>query len=348
MQLAAVHRWVGLTLCASLLVMSVSGTLLRWKREYLLLTIPGAAQTIDRQPQSIAKAIERITASYPPGQAQFVQLYSEQLALHKVFLSDKRYAWHAQNGQQIQQWRGNQRWEDWLLDLHHRFLLGNTIGLNIAGFSGLLVIPLMLLGLLLWWPRRRSFRLGVTPKYPGRDAWRISHGNLGVLAALPILLLVVTGVILVYPQQAKFVLLDGFSASTPADQSALRDSQRLPKQPSMRAAIDHAGQVFPQSQLRWVSLPNAETRQFSLGVQRKGAWNATGQSSIEYHADGMISIKNAEQQGTAKRVFDFSYPLHAGKFSVPLRVMLSIIGLALSLLCLFGLRSYSLSRTKRD
>ena len=135
-----------------------------------------------------------------------MRLYSLGLAIHKVYLTDRRYAWFDQQGDFIQQWQANERIEDWLLDLHHRFLLGNTVGLNIAGASGILVILLCLVGGIIWWPRRRSYRLGLWPKSARREAWLISHGNLGASFALPFILLAFTGVLLVYPSESRSLL----------------------------------------------------------------------------------------------------------------------------------------------
>ncbi|MBL4672334.1 MAG: PepSY domain-containing protein, partial [Arenicella sp.] len=158
MSIKLFHRYIGLLLCLIMLSISITGVILVWKKEYLWLSVDGARQVAD--PNMLAKAIENIEASYDDGEVTFIQLYSEDLSIHKVFLSDRRYAWHNQRGDKVQVWSGNQRWEDFFLDLHHRFLLGNKIGLNIAGFGGLLALPLLVLGFILWWPRRRLLSLG--------------------------------------------------------------------------------------------------------------------------------------------------------------------------------------------
>jgi len=104
-----------------LLSISITGVILIWKKEYLWLSVDGARQTVD--PKLLPEAIDNIESSYASGEVAFIQLYSEDLSIHKVSLSERRYAWHNQRGDKVQVWSGNQRWEDFFLDLHHRFLM---------------------------------------------------------------------------------------------------------------------------------------------------------------------------------------------------------------------------------
>lgn len=336
MKLKRVHRYLGLGLVAVMLVISVTGVMLLWKREYLWLTIPQARETVQLSAESIANSLVKMQNHYAPYELRMVQLGSENLSLHRAFLSDKRYAWHAQGGEQLALWSGSDRFEDWLLDLHHRFLLGNTIGLNIAGFGGLLLVPLMLMGLVLWWPRRRMRKLGIFPQSHARGAWMLSHGNLGAMAILPIFLISITGVILVYPSEARWVMLDGFGA--PAE--VAKKHIQLDAQPTLRAALEIASTQFVNSRPRWISLPSQERRSFAIGIQQATAWNRMGTTSLTFSEEGLLTINDAQTHRRWRRVFDFSYPLHAAKLSWPLRLLLSLIGLGLCLLCCYGLGSF--------
>jgi uncharacterized iron-regulated membrane protein len=336
MQLNRIHRWLGLCLLVVMLVISLTGTALLWKREYLWVTIPDARQALELGPAAISDAVLAMQGSYSEHELSFVQLGSEGLSLHRAYLNNKRYAWHDQRGAQLEVWQGNDRLEDWLLDLHHRFLLGNTIGLNIVGFGGLLLLPLMLIGFWLWLPRRQFFKFGFVPRSIERGAWIRSHGNLGALSLIPILMVSVSGVILVYPVESKRVFVDAFQ--TPV--VSVKQQIVLHQQPSLLAALELAEQRFPSSRPRWISLTSAERKSFAIGLQTQGAWNRMGNTSMTFYPDGRLSITRAHSQSRSKRVFDFSYPLHTGKFDWYLRLLISIIGLSLTMLCVYGLRSY--------
>jgi uncharacterized iron-regulated membrane protein len=207
MKLGTVHRWLGLALCAGMLIISATGTLLLWKKEYLWLTIPQARESISEHSEVLAKAVETIVSSYAVDQVLSIQVHSQGLALHKVYLPKQHYAWHDQQGNKLQEWSGQQKPEGFLLDLHHRLLLGNKVGLNIVGFSGLLLLLLLSLGLILWWPRRKSLLHGLLPRSKSRSDWLRSHANIGAVTLLPLMPIIVSGIVLIYPIESRDLLL---------------------------------------------------------------------------------------------------------------------------------------------
>ena len=66
----------------------------------------------------------------------------------------------------------------------------------------------------------------------------------------------------------------------------------------------------------------------------------TTPSIVAFSDDGHVSINNVQNHSRWRRIFDFSYPLHAAKFDWPLRFLLSLVGIAFTLLCAFGAGSY--------
>ena len=331
------HRYLGLLLCGVMLTISLTGVVLVWKKEYLWLSVDRADEAINTD--LIASAIDAIESSYAIGEVTFVQLYSEDLSLHKVFLEGRRYAWHDQRGKKIQEWSGNQRWEDFLLDLHHRFLLGNTIGLNIVGFGGLLLLPLIVIGVFIWWPRRRTLSKGLFPHSFSRGGVMRSHGNIGGVFTLPILLIALTGVILVYPIESRFILMKSTGLDEPVSTTnGVYDvSAGLP---NWEQLIKHARQKFPHSRLRSVQPSAAESEKRTLSLQQNGGWHRLGRTSLTFYDDGRLIVKDEFKQPLAKRVFGFSYPLHAAKLGLLYRVAITFVGLAFCLLCLLGVASY--------
>ncbi|GHA06320.1 hypothetical protein GCM10008090_15000 [Arenicella chitinivorans] len=319
--------------------MSVTGVLLVWKKEFLWLSVPGAKAKVERQ--WVPVAMDRIQAHYAPGEVRSVRLYSLGLAIHKVYLTERRYAWFDQQGHFVQQWHSNERFEDWLLDLHHRFLLGNTVGLNIAGVSGILVFLLCILGGIIWWPRRRSYRLGIRPKSTRREAWLISHGNLGVSFALPIMLLAFTGVLLVYPSESRSVLVSPWvPAATP---TTIHSDQEFA---DWRQRITFVHQQFPGAEVRWISPASERFPAHSIGFQQSDSLNPTGISSLRFaiaEDETAITKSDAQSWTALERLFRFSYPLHTGELGLWYRLLLTVTGLALAGLMLLSMVSYARS-----
>ncbi len=337
MKLQLIHRYLGLTLSIVMLVISVTGTLLLWKKEFLWLDLPDARQGVDVS--LIVEAVRVIESSYPADDVVFIQLYSEDLSIHKVFLKGRRYAWHNQRGQMLEQWSSNGRSEDWLLDLHHRFLLGNSVGLQIAGFGGLLLMPLLVVGLIIWWPRRPTFRQGLLPKTMSRGSLMRSHGNIGALFLLPVFMLALTGVILVYPSESRLVLLNGFGEATP-DLVQVEHYDAPNALPEWQTMVDAVYLRFPNSTIRSFSPHSSERTSRSVAFQQADGWHRLGLSSMEYHSDGRLIVKNEVQQPMANRAFSFSYPLHTAKLGLLYKLGMTGVGLAFALLCAFGLVSY--------
>ena len=81
MSIKLFHRYIGLLLCLIMLSISLTGVVLIWKKEYLWLSVDGARESVDTS--LLAKAIENIEASYADDEVTFVQLYSEDLSIHK-------------------------------------------------------------------------------------------------------------------------------------------------------------------------------------------------------------------------------------------------------------------------
>lgn len=341
MSLRVLHRWLGLTLAGLLLVISVTGVLLVWKPEYLRATIPEADEPLLQSTAQVALALDTIVSHYADGEVTFIQIHPSGLALYKAYLRDKRYAWHNQRGEQIQAWQGNERIEDWLLDLHHRFLLGNTVGLNMAGFSGLLMVPMVIVGLWLWWPRGKRFRLRLWPQRFNIPELLTSHSNLGALSAVPFLVIAFTGVILVYPAELSTLLLDDQLGKTATSQQVIQGEGA---QVSTQAKLDYALALFPNSQLRSYTLPNQWVNHISVNVKQQNEWGNLGNTRVKFEAHRPTEVINARAQTLPKRLFDFAMPLHTGLLPIWYRLMLTGFGIALSLVVVFGVISFSRRR----
>jgi len=168
-----------------------------------------------------------------------------------------------------------------------------------------------------------------------------NHSNLGALSYAPILLVAITGVILVYPEQSRWLLLDDQSA-------AIQINLHLPSNvvandwPLM---LNTVTQTYPNSQMRWVSPTTDTNPNTMIGVQQKRGWNRLGQTTLSFDmSNGQTTSHNALQQSIAERALNFTYPLHAGKLGLWYRLCLSIFGLSLALISLLGLASYIRSK----
>jgi len=339
------HRWLGLCLCLTVLSISLSGVLLVWKKEYLWLSLPDARENIIKDTESIAQTIEKISSNYAKNELLLIQIHSENLSLHKAYIDQGKRAWFNQHGEIVDQWSNNGRFEDWLVDLHHRFLLGN-VGLNIAGFTGLLLLPMLLLGLIIWWPHRSSLKLGVLPTKLNdisKGELIMSHSNLGFITFIPILIICITGVILTYPTQSREFLVDPFSET---DDYLLSEG---PVDSLYGEAVTSWSQVFkraldqyPDATIRWVTPSSSFTPYRVIGLEQTSGWNRSGKTTIYIDStEGYMDVNiNDLLRPKVERLYDFTYPIHTAKFGLWYRLLLSLIGLSLFIIALFGCKSF--------
>lgn len=344
-----IHRWLGLTLCLILLSISCTGVILIWKKEYLWLNLPQAREVINNNHSSLSKAIDHIQSNYAEGQITRIDLYVEDLALHKVFLTNDSYAWHDQQGAKIQQWRSNERFEDWLLDLHHRFLL-DDVGLNIAGFSGLLLMALVILGIFIWWPIKHQLKKGLLPN---KQQWRElncgalirSHGNIGAIFSIPILIISITGVILIYPYESKNLLVDYFVPVNDYQDHEITDQLDTlygPDEGSWQRVIERSLDLHPNARLHWLLFSDSFNSYKIVGLQQANGWNTTGKTEIyiEPKSGYMDFNTNALKKSNAERLYNFSYPLHSGKLGFWHKLLMTFIGTSLFFISFIGVTSY--------
>src|SRR3546814_7974567 len=91
---------------------------------------------------------------------------------------------------------------DWLFELHHYLLAGET-GKLISGAFGLAIAGLVLIGLYLWWPWRRGWRLSnARAKRPTHASHLAAHTTLGILMAPALFLAALSGGAIVFHEQA--------------------------------------------------------------------------------------------------------------------------------------------------
>jgi uncharacterized iron-regulated membrane protein len=344
----AVHGWAGALLTLYVLVIGLSGTLLLWKQAYLWLSIPEARVDFEPTPAALASIAADIEARFGERNILQIQFPTEDLALTKVVLPEARYAYVAANGELIDDWVLNERWEEWLYDLHHRLLLGD-LGLSLTGTAGLVLLALVVLGLIAFWPLRRGFGRGLWPASRTRPSMLRAHRNIAILVAAPLLLSLLTGVVLAFPgwvdaqlepmrrtQQYSDAMLEGLD-----DISGAGTGNWLP-------AFERALAAFPGGRIRTTTVPDPFSSYRVIGIQQLADWHPLGSSRIYIDApEGYMDVRiDATTLPPVERAINAAYPLHTGRLNWPYRLLLTASGLGLIFASSFGLLAF-LGRFRR-
>ena len=338
------HAWGGITLALLMLLASTTGTLLVWKQEYLWLTVPAARAEFDPTPENLVAVIEAAEAEFDPAEILNITLATRDFPLTKLTLSGGRYAYLDTEGVVVDDWVLNERFEEWLYDLHHRLLLGDQ-GLEIVGYTAIVMSVLVLLGLIAFWPARRGFRRGVWPDGTQRPQLMSAHRNLGVLEAAPFLLTLVTGMVLAFPWQVEEQFLwpvrhtDAYSDATQVRLDGVSGGDTGEWLPAMRRALA----VFDTGELRSVQVANDYNNYRIFGIKQAGEWHPDGMSKVYIDAaGGYMDVRiDATAVPLVERAYNAVYPLHTAKIGSRFyKVVMTLSGLAIATLSVLGTLSF--------
>jgi uncharacterized iron-regulated membrane protein len=333
----AVHAWSGAALALLLVVIGASGALLVWKDDYLRLTLPAARERFEPNAANVARVA--LGAERALGAANISLFYfpTETLGVGQATLANGDLAYVDTQGAVVARWRIGGRFEDWLFDLHHRLLLGN-LGLTLAGFAGMAAAALALAGAIAFWPLRRGLRAGVAPGGADRSSLLASHRNIGLFAAVPVIVAVLAGAALAFPNQAR-QLMTRDSEAAQADMIARLDTLTGAENAGWEAALTRAQAIFPRAVLRSAAWPGEGMPYRIVRLQQPGAWSRLGDSWVYIDAaEGFMDVKiDAARRGWGARLLEALYPIHTARMENLLyKLYATLAGLALTVLGAFG------------
>lgn len=349
--LRTLHAWVGIALALLLIVVSASGSLLLWKWDYLRLTIPEARVSFEPTPENLARIAERVEVEFESQDLMAFYFPTENFSLATLAIYPDTYVYLDVEGNLVDQWQGNSRAEEWLFDLHHRLLLADT-GLQIVGLGSMALFILMLSGVIVWWPTRRAFRMRLWPADSSREQALGVHRNLGILLALPFILVVGSGIILVYPQQSEELLLGEHRLTQEYSDKMTEglDGIQGGNSGDWLPAFERALAVFPDAHIRSVQGSGLFSAYRVIGLQQEGEWNPLGMSKVYIDgAEGHMDIRMDSQAFPAiERAYNALYPLHTGRVDAFwYKCLLTLIGLGLTLMGFMGMLAF-IRRYYRD
>jgi len=342
------HAWGGLTLALLLLLSSTTGTLLLWKEDYVKLITPAAQVDFTPTPEALATIAEAVEEQFENNDILNIQFATQKFPLTKVTLYDTNYAYVDIQGNVVDQWYMNDRIEEWLYDLHHRLLL-DDLGLTITGLAAIALFILVFLGVITFVPLRRQFSKGLVPGSLQRSELIISHRNLGIVIALPLLLTLVTGAILAFPFQAESLLLEELRQTQEYSDAMVvgMDDINGESVGDWQPAMERTLVVFPGAVIRSAAVPSGFSIHRIIGVQQEGEWNRTGMSHTYIDEElGYMDLRiDAQNFPLTERVFNTVYPLHTGKTgSLLYKLWMTFFGLGVALLSSMGLTSFIKSK----
>lgn len=328
-----IHATFGLFAAVYVLVASASGAVLLFKEEIIALAHP----ELGAVPADIVGQAQRLAASLPPAGFTSIKFPDDALPAFIVARPGGTTAlYDPVTLAPLPDRFGLVRATDWIFDLHHHLLAGET-GTLVSGAFGLAVAGLILIGFYLWWPGRRSWRLSrARAKRPTRAAQLGAHMTLAVLTGPLLFVAAVTGSAVIFHEQARGLLVAILGEKDPAIP--------VPAAPAPLPALKQA--VFPQAEPR-LFIPPRGGGAITLRLRQPAEFHPNGRSTLSYDpvTERATAAASEPEAGAGDRVYNLLYPIHTGVIGgVPLRLLYFTSAALAFLAALHGLRSYILSR----
>lgn len=321
--LSAIHRWAGGFLGLLLALLGLTGAILVWEGSWVAL--PGASDPLAEDVAAIAGISEAAAAG---GDLSRITFASEEIGLHLIVHADGSGAYATQAGEIVDSW--SSLWgrpELWLFDLHHYLFAGPT-GQTITGLAGIAGLLFVITGLILWWRSRRTFAPRLWPQRMAPGPVVRHHRDLGVIVAPALTLSLVTGVLMNF-QSIETALFGPLESPRPAASSA------QPDQPPIEAALVQSKRLFPDAQLRRLSLPANPGDPISIRMKQDFEWTPNGRTTLTFDpaTGALLSVSDPAGSSAGASIREKVYPVHSGKVGgLLMKLLMTVSGLSLGLL----------------
>lgn len=326
------HRWLGGVLGLLLAVFGLSGALLAHKD--LWVAAPGARDAQVQTTAALAAAVEQIMAD-PAERPRSIVFASRTFGLDRLSFGGEAGAYATQGGEIVARWSSKwDRPELWLFDLHHHLLSGDT-GETIGGVAALVGLGFVITGLILWWPLRRSFELRAWPKTGARFAILRHHRDWGALLAPLLALVLATGALMIFRPLTSMVFGPGAAAEiTTALKAPKGPKAELAARPDWRAMLETARRLYPDAEVRVLSLPRDGGGLIALRLRQPHEWAPNGRTLLWFAADSgrLVETRAVQALPASAQAYGALYPLHAGKVGgLAYRLVITLVGVGLTL-----------------
>jgi uncharacterized iron-regulated membrane protein len=230
----------------------------------------------------------------------------------------------------------------------HESLLIDKPGQTIVGFLGLFLLVSVGTGLYLWWPSLGRLRQAFSFK-PGRSVirWHYDlHKLSGIYGAIILAVLAFTGV---YLEFSGYVVPLVRLFSPVQELPKERELRSVPPDSGAQAisaeqAVALAREVFPDGELKFLSVPDHPDGVFRIGLRQTGeVRESSGQSQVwlDQYSGAVLKVRDWRNFTAGDTFVAWLFPLHNGEaFGLAGRWIVCVSGVIPLLLYLTGIRMW--------
>lgn len=344
--LKTLHHWFGVVFAAFFFVVSLSGSWLVLDKYVISPEMPEAFQGQIEDLTRVREIafIDEILQRYPIDNLSRIEFPVRERAVFDLTLRDGQSAYLGPKTLELIDVPAPGAITQFMTRLHKNLLNPWSIGHEIVIWTGLIAIFLSVLGLIIFVPVRRSFRKNrvLLPRELTFKDVRRTHLSSGLVFSAFIIFFGVTGWIIGEPEDAKAIL----SASNNTSIQFSERSAILAPSEKVSGIVGEALSSFPNQRLAVIDFAKEEQKQvLYLFTKTPNDFSLSGnrQIKIELQSGGTRIISLGDGKSLASQTLDNVYSLHTGDGrSLLYKLMISILGVAVSIVSLMGLLSYAL------
>ena len=351
--LITLHRWVGFPLGILFTLTVLSGIVTGF--DDLLDMLKGyPASQVTLSDREMTLGID-ILAQRHSGARQ-IALPNETQPVFTVIMRGERYVYASDLTLLHHEVSDRNGFFPFVLRLHRNYLLGRqeTAGLSGAewvAWVGLISLAISLLGIYLWWPHKRTFKLKrLVPTNNKASSYYFSHLTAGIVTVGFILRFAITGAGITYRAIAQSLLLP-----EPASQTS--PAQPVYVSTGWKHAISTAKSVFPDGELVSVSMsagrrtPPEYANAAQFRFHTNGDWFGLAGSVvyIDKINGAYLGHQAFADYPAGQQVYELLLPLHTGRGLTPLYLVIMLTAMSLTLVMVVaGITSFVRKKSKLE
>jgi uncharacterized iron-regulated membrane protein len=335
--LSILHRWSGGLIGLLLALLGLTGAILVWEGEWISVT--GADDPVVERVDRIAAVSESAVADG----AIRITFASEEIGLHLVVKKDGGGEYVRQNGEVAASWASEwERPELWIFDLHHHLFAGVT-GEWVTGIAGIFGLLFVITGAILWRRSRRAFEWRLLPRKMQPGPIVRHHRDFGILITPLLLVSFLTGLGMLFPDDAKVVLSPFGTIAASAKPPIVEPAEQPAAIPAM---LREAKARFPNAALRRLTVPARPDGAYSIRMRQPSEWTPNGRTTLYFDRAGkLVRVDDPAGAGLAASINEKFYPVHTAKVGgLAWKLAMTLSGLGLALLGSLAVWSFWIRR----
>lgn len=356
-----IHLYIGLAIGLLFFITSLSGALYTWAPEFRSIKYKQQITPEDRETTSIASLKSELQREMPEGDFRTVTYRGKDQSMEVLLFVPGTYFTAQLNpysGKLIHLQDMNQGWINKLNLLHRNLLLG-PFGRKIVHWVTLLALPMLISGIILWWPsnkknRKRSFFLKWKASFK-----RINydlHNVLGFYASWVLILSLITGIFWgfeIVRESLKSLTQENTQAYEQPKSKIIGDPTHTDPLPLMDSLMKNYRDRFPDKYVN-INLPHQEEEAIHVTIIHP---RETVRETDHYYHDryrGQLLEGNFEhgihqQSSLYHTLHALVYDIHLGNvLGIPGRIIICIASLIAASLPITGFCIWWNKRKKKS